>query len=329
MTKSVAYIDGDLIAFRAASAAQKRSIRAYRGDAVRTFVTRTELKKWLAEDASRGLYSDYSIEDIQTPEPVENCLHTVKMMIADIHRKSGCDEFVIVVQGGKDSKPNFRDSIPLPRKYKGGRDGGMRPVHLSDCHNYLRNRYNALVAEGRESDDVIASAAWAGYVTGQKIVQCTIDKDANGCTGWLLNWDKMESPVLVKGLGSLYMKDGKVKGTGRKWFYAQVLLGDSTDDYKPTDLCDAQFGDVSVFKALDPCTTDAECWNVIADCYKRWYPSPVTYPAWDGIEHTKSWWEILQMYVDCAHMQRWDGDRVNVVEVLDKFGVEIDDLSKS
>ena len=58
--------------------------------------------------------------------------------------------------------------------------------------------------------------------------------------------------------------------------------------------------------------------------YKIWYPVPLTYTAWDNTRHTKTWLEIMQLYTNCAFMQRWDGDRLDVAKLLDKMGVTIE-----
>lgn len=139
--------------------------------------------------------------------------------------------------------------------------------------------------------------------------------------GWLYNWTKMEKPTYISGLGELHYEGKNVKGTGRKWFMFQSIFGDPTDGYKPSDLCDAKFGEKGAYKLLVDLKTDKECWEVVTDLYKTWYPSPVTYKAWDGVEYTKNYLDIMQMYVDCAHMQRWAGDRIVVPTVLDKLGI--------
>ncbi len=61
--------------------------------------------------------------------------------------------------------------------------------------------------------------------------------------------------------------------------------------------------------------------QAIYNQYKDWYPEPVTYKAWNGVEHTKDFIDIWQMYVDCAKMQRMPGDRVNLRKVLSYYGI--------
>jgi hypothetical protein len=241
------------------------------------------------------------------------------MMLSNIKAMSGCKEMVVVVQG----EGNFRDNILLPTKYKGGRENLLRPVHLKDSVKYLVGKYKAELAVGRESDDVLSSYAWEGYKSKTKIVQATVDKDANQCAGWLLNWDKMTEPEFNQGLGRIWIDNkGKLRGVGRKWLYVQATLGDPSDCYKPTELASCKFGEKAAFAAFDPCNTDKECLQAVAGLYKKWYPEPIEYTAWNGQQVNSDWLEIAQMYFNCAHMQRWDGDKVNLWETLQKAGVQ-------
>lgn len=311
---SLVVVDGDLISYKASAASEARTILVTNKENARTeeFANRTAFKEWLKESGKDA--DSYNIEDVQTPEPLENCLHTIKMMLQNIHEASGCKEMKVVVQG----EGNFRDDLLLPTKYKSNRADNQRPVHLIDARNYLLGKYKAEKAFGQESDDVLATYAYEGFKTKQRIVQATIDKDANQCAGWLFNWDKMKEPQFVNGLGSIN-KDGK--GFGRKFLYYQILVGDPSDCYKPTELSKFKYGSASAFKDLGELSTDKECWEKIKELYQTWYPAPFTYTAWNGEEVETDWMGLVQLYTDCAHMRRWEGDRVNVREVMQKMGL--------
>ena len=83
-----------------------------------------------------------------------------------------------------------------------------------------------------------------------------------------------------------------------------------------------KFGEKSAWNIMKDCKTDKEALQVVYNKYKEWYPSPVTYTAWNGVQYTVNYVENLQMIVDCAHMQRTGPeDRVAIENVLDKLGV--------
>lgn len=321
-------LDGDSISYVAAAASEKRSILATHKESgkQKEFKHRTEFKQWL-KDNNEGSFEEFDVLDVQTPEPLENTLHTVKMMIKGNCDKLGCEDYIIGLSG----ESNFRLDLPLPTKYKSNRDNLLRPLNLEKVQDYLIRHHKAKIVEGRECDDWQASWAYRGYRTNKKIVQVTIDKDARGVPGWMFNPDTMSEPLFVHGLGELVRGEKKVEGIGRKWFYFQTLVGDAVDGFKPCELAidsegsPVKYGEVSAFNDLEHCQTDKECWEAIVARYKTWYPEPVTYYIHG--DQTKlaraSWLDLLQMYVDCAHMQRWEGDRVLVIQVLEKLNVSL------
>ncbi|QAU05041.1 hypothetical protein QE327_gp007 [Pseudomonas phage Henu5] len=341
--EDIVLIDGDLIAFKCASVNETRSIivkNKLTGEE-ETWKNRTTWRE--NNKDSEGFDEDnFEIEDHQDPKHVSYGISVVKTMIDRICRQAGCKQFKILLSG----PDNFRDAIPLPKeyeltkgkktftrggRYKGKRTGQIKPLQLGQLRQYMIEAYDTIIHPG-EADDLMAEMMYKNGVsysrgeTTQRVIGATIDKDADGTLGWLCNYER--EPVQVKfisGLGSLYRDSkGKVRGEGRKFFYFQLLFGDPVDCYRPADLCIGKdFGEVAAYNIINPCATDKECWQAIYDTYKAWYPEPVTYTAWDDTEHTKDAVEIMQMYCDCAHMQRWAGDRVDCRAVMAKLGVDL------
>jgi len=312
----LAVIDGDTVAFRAAAMNERRSIVVTHKPTGRTseFDNRTAFKEHIG---TKWDILDFDIEDKQTPEDIRYALGAAKATIKSICEKLDTSNYKVVMSG----EGNFRLDIPLPKRYKHKRPEA-KPLQLKAVRDYLIKHHAADVTSGCEADDVLAQWAWRGFKEGKEIVQCSQDKDAYSNAGYLYNFVKDEDILYISGLGELHLEGTKVKGTSRKWEYAQIMLGDSVDCYKPTDLCKVKFGDKSVYNLLVDLKTDKECWEAMACTYKLWYPEPVCYKAWDGVEHTKDYLDILQMYVDCAHMRRWENDRVIVKDVLTKLKID-------
>lgn len=320
METDLCVIDGDVLAFRAAAANEKRTVVAthIKSGKECTFNNRTELKEFVI--GKQGKYNplDYSVKDVQTPTSVAFVNHSMKATIKSICDFCGTSNYHIVVGG----KTNFRDNLELPKKYKSNRDGTLRPILLADAKEYLIKKHGAEIADGVESDDVLTYYQYEGYKNKKKVVLCTNDKDARSHPGYLYNWTEEDAKIVkVNGLGYLYEQKTDVKGYGRKFSYLQMLVGDATDGYKPTDICGERFGSKTALKLLGDLKTDVDCWKVLVEQYKTWYPDDTTYVAWNGNTHTKNWLEIFQMYVDCVHMQRWAGDRLIVSSVLDKLRI--------
>lgn len=315
----IAVIDGDEIAYRIAAACEKRTINVINKSNGKSakFNNRTELKNILAGlEVPEG---HFDISDHQEADKIENALHSVKVSISNIKEKCKADKVELYLSG----KDNFRDSIPLPTRYKASRDDTIRPLLLKEIREYIETKYSAVIVNGQEVDDVVCHRMYDGFKNKEKIVGVTTDKDARGSVGWLFNPDKMSEPEFINGLGKLYIDDkDKVRGEGRKWLYCQTLMGDPTDDYKPTEICKVRFGEKGAFKILDPLTTDQECWQAIYDTYKKWYPDMTTYTDWQGVERTVDVFFIMQMYFDCARMRKFENDTCDVKELLIKMGVK-------
>lgn len=316
--KVIIAIDCDEVAYSVAAACEERTIKVTNNSngEFSSFKHRTELKKLLA---GLEVPADFfTIEDVQTADELANALHSVKMVIKSNEEACKSDVTELYISG----KDNFRDSIPLPTKYKSGRADNLRPLLLDDIRKYLIEKRGAIVVDGQETDDKICQRMWDGYSTGQKIIGVTRDKDACGSSGWLFNPDKMSEPEFIDGFGKLYLDEkGKVRGVGRKWLYVQVCIGDSTDTYNPSEIAKVKYGEKSAYKLLEPLQTDKECWQAIYDLYKTWYPAEVKYKDWMGEEREVDALFILQMYFDCARMRRWNGDTVSVKDILIKLGV--------
>lgn len=318
--KTVAVIDGDIVAYRAAAANEVRSIVAtHKVTGQETsFPHRTA---WRAQ--IQGLFeeNEFDIVDVQTPEDISHAFHSINMTLKSLKEKCNAITREIYLSG----KDNFRDSLPLPViQYKGNRADMIRPVQLKECRKYLEDS-GAIIVNGREVDDMMAQRQYEGLQVGHKNIGCTIDGDAYGTEGWVFNWTKMEKPILIKGLGEIHPHEtikNDFNGQGRKFFYAQWLLGDSVDKFKPCQIAGKKFGVVGMLTLLKDCKTDKECVQAVYDQYRKWIPDgSITYKAWDGTEHTKTVIEVMDMYAACAHMKRFEDDVFDTAKLLDKLGI--------
>jgi hypothetical protein len=331
---SLTVVDGDWIAYKVASALEKKSVRVYDldGTFVKEYKTRTKFK----EDA-KNYNPNFTIEDCQSlPKKYKDTMaFLIQRMVSDILRQANC-ESILFALGGKE---NFRNELDLPQKYKGNRDDTLRPLSLSEVRDFIANTYPTVFSENEEADDIISKYQFLSYQDPTKhIVVATLDKDARGTPGNLLNPDENKL-VRIEGLGFLERqekvssagkKSYKLYGEGRKWFYAQLLTGDKADNYFPCDYYKTVVGndsksplitDLKCFNMLNECKTDAECWNVIVQQYREWYGQIDSWVNWKGETVKGTWIDILQVYVDVVHMRRFDNDRVDVRTLLTKFGL--------
>jgi hypothetical protein len=317
--KTILIIDGDILSFRCAAANESRSIRVtHKVTGQQTqHAHRTAFKEHI-----RGSFEvdEFDVEDVQTCEDISHAYHAINTCIEAWMKSCDASSYEVYVSGDD----NFRDSLPLPTKYKSNRTG-IKPLQLSDCREYLVKKYKAKIVHGREVDDMLAQRCYEGLQQKIKTVAVTIDGDQQGVAGWMYNWTKMREPKLVTGLGEIELvKDNKdFDGYGRKFYYAQWVLGDATDCFKPCELAKKKFGVVAMYNLLKDCKTDKECVEAVYNQYKIWYPEPTTYTAWEGTEHTKSVIEIMDMYAACAHMKRFEDDVFDTKKLLDKLEIKL------
>ena len=320
---AVLIFDADSIAYKAAAANETKSITTthIESGAVEHWDNRTAFRTFLkTTDHTEDMYR---IVDVQDPRHISYAQSLVREMMKGYCLRSGISNYEIYISGDN----NFRDFIPLPLKYKGKRDDTIRPVQLRELRQWMIRELGAIPVHDMEVDDMSSIRAYEGVKAKQKVVQCTIDKDALQCVGWLFNPDKDSAPRVIDGFGELH-RDGKgIKGTGRMWLYFQSLYGDATDCYHGSTLWKMQdskrkFGEVTAFNLLKDAQNDKEAWEILYKQYLEWYPTPQTYTAeYDGKDYTKDAVDMLQMYVDCAHMRRWKDDRIEVRAVLTKLGI--------
>lgn len=325
----VTIVDADSIAYRCAAASEKRSIIAKHNITGREkeFSTITEfkafLKDWVTNNPTKPVsFEDYSIQDVQTPEPIENCLYSVKANVERIKERTDADQIVILVGG----KSTYRESLPLPSLYKGQRVGMQRPIHLKEAKQYLINFHKAEEISGIEVDDETIVRAYGFRDMGFDVTIASIDKDNLQVEDFRVYNYADDDLFMVEGHSVKEITKGKGKkvvGSGVGFLAYQMLVGDSTDCYNPTELAGIKYGDASALKDLKDCIEPMDFLEVVKRKYSEWYPEPITYTAWDGEEYTKDYKDILQMYFCCAKMLRHGADTNNAEEFFAGHGVEL------
>ena len=160
-----------------------------------------------------GFASDNSKDQWGNPveEPLENCLHSVKMQVKSILSKFSEDStYRIFLQGGG----NYRDRIATIQPYKGNRDPSARPKYFDEIRSYLVDFWGAEVITGMETDDACGIEQWKHKDRSTCIV--SLDKDLDNIPGWHYNYVKDEFYYVTLAQANYN-------------FWKQVLTGDSTD----------------------------------------------------------------------------------------------------
>lgn len=330
MTKQKAVWDYDYMKYSIGSISEDRSIIVTHKQSgnQKEFKTRTEFYGhyktksggWLAEvnkqRDSEFTADDFLIEDVQTPKPESFAIAAVKGHIDCVLAKLDNPSHYGYIGKGD----SWRVGASTILKYKGNREGSLKPIHLPAIEDYLVKNHSAQFIEVLEADD-------------QVVIDCTkdpskiligVDKDYQGCELTLFNPDKMGEPEKITGFGKLWIgSDKKVRGEGRIFKYHQILSGDSSDCYAANSATDMRWGDKNSFSILSKCSNDTEALQGMVDGYKKLYPEPKIITGWRGNSFEIDWLYVLQENFTMAHMLRFENDFVDVKQLLTKLKINI------
>ena len=237
----LALIDADLIAYEAASAAD------------------------MVDEGYERRSFDYVIDKVD---------ESIKF----ITENSGCDSYELFITG----KDNFRYGIATVKPYKGNRSDKPKPFYLESTRKLLES-YGAVVCDGMEADDMLAVRA--REMEYKDCCICSRDKDLRMVPCMQYSWEvglqPEWGPELVDTLGELHfrfsdkiLKNGeksnaikKVWGTGLKWFYAQLIIGDATDNISGLE----GKGGGLVHQIIHPCASEEELFTAAFSAYTDKY----------------------------------------------------------
>lgn len=165
-------------------------------------------------------------------------------------------------------KGNFRYEVAKTAPYKGNRKDVVKPTNLPAARQHLIDKWGAVVSQGEEADDLIGIASCIG--DPETTVVCTIDKDMMQLHGWNFNFVKNEWNYISV-------------DEGNKFFYTQILTGDSADHIKGIH----RVGPVKAGKILEGLTTEREMYEACLNAYMNNSPERrgnKDYPIWKYAE---------------------------------------------
>ena len=187
---------------------------------------------------------------------------------------------------------NFRYKVGFSKLYKGTRKAEKPPFFDFLRWHFIVN-YKAILATDCEADDLMSIEQTQrnrllGAKEGSKKTRrfadtciVTKDKDLLQVTGWHSNPDiekgKMFWSTKKGSLTPIYYPEGhsmagkmkKLEGTGERFFYAQMLMGDAVDNYGGLPRC----GMVATYKALNG-LSPKECELKVEEMYRNYFLEP-------------------------------------------------------
>jgi 5'-3' exonuclease len=243
------HFDGDLVIYRAGFAAEKAVYYVPNsGDAdVMCLSKKDALAYCAANDVDPA-----TIIAERVLEPVENALHNAKSLIERTKAALGSDDMIVYLSG----PTNFRNDVATIRPYKGNRDETRKPTHESAIIEYLKKKYDVVVSDNEEADDTVSYSHYRMWLEDEmSTVIASTDKDLDMVPGLHYNFIKEESYYVTP-------------DEGLKFFYTQLLVGDSTDNIPGVP----KVGKVRAAAAMAEATTELEMFDIALTLYVEGYP---------------------------------------------------------
>jgi hypothetical protein len=180
-------------------------------------------------------------------ESVTTARRTVDKYVTDIllrvdHDDRFYDSWRLYLTG----KDNFRLEIAKTAVYKGNRTA-PKPPHHKELREHLVSEWGAVVYNGIEADDAIATDATE---IGDSCIMASVDKDFDQIKGWHFNFVKNKH---------YYVDDA----AGMRFFYRQILTGDSADNIMGLYNVGNKRADVMLGEAVD----EKDLYNICVEAY--------------------------------------------------------------
>lgn len=321
--------DLDSVKYAVASVGEKRSIIVTHKTtgATREFDTRTQFwgrdRKhsggWLADinksRTSPFLPEEFDIVDVQTPEAIENVLHSAKLTVERNVVASKADSVQYFIGKGD----SFRVERSTLLGYKQQRDKSLKPLYLDEVSDYLTRKFKAEVVTHYEVDDRVVMET---YKQPNKFV-IALDKDTYSCAVKFFNVNRQQDGIVnCDCFGGLYLNDkNEVKGKGRMHLYYQICSLDDSDNYKAHCFSDVYWGQKSAYEALKDAKNDKEALVAMKGIFQKLYPEPKEVVGWRGNTILIDWQYVMNELWDMARMHRFENDFVIGTEVMNKMGI--------
>lgn len=184
-------------------------------------------------------------EDDTPRKTLDDMKHNAVEAIEFIRKMAGAEKAVLHTT--HTSSKGGRAEAAILKPYQANRAGREKPEHLDTIREFLGQGFPTFTdmqhIEGKmhtdqEADDGMAQAQ---YRDPENAVVCSKDKDLNMVPGYKLDMDTLKVFHVGDPFGKLWIdtskKTKKVSGYGTKYFWYQMLAGDSADNISGLPEC--------------------------------------------------------------------------------------------
>ena len=237
--------------------------------------------------------------------------HLLTERVYSILGKVEADDFCLYLTEGE----NMRDKIATIKPYKGQRKED-KPYQFDNMTQFIKDSLPHKISKyGLEADDMMAMDQISSLRRsaengreghkGDSTVICSRDKDLMQVPGWHYSWGcgkQKEAGLFYSSpstVGDIQLEGTKLTGHGLMFFYAQLLMGDSTDNIAGVP----KVGPKKAYALLTSVPTEGML-NAIAGEYGRVYGD-----GWKDAmtENGQLLWMVRRLSSDCTPEMYYPG----------------------
>ena len=239
-----------------------------------------------------------TFEKKDKPKSFDEMKYNAEVFIQTIKKMAGADRIKLHITA-HDGDKGGRYKTAVLKEYQANRQSRTNtPAMLYPMRNWMVSDLKAINHKNCEADDGMAAAQYSCISRGREnlSVICTIDKDLCMVPGLHLDW-RNGTVVKRNAFGKIWfeekvskagVKTKHLKGYGTKWFWAQMLMGDTADNISgvPKIWNGTKFvtcGGVGAYKLLNTCRTNKQARDVVASAYNTCFMDNLiqgTYRHW-------------------------------------------------
>jgi len=246
-------------------------------------------------------------EEISISDMKSNC----DSMVERLRLLSGAEEVNLHLTPSGSNKGN-RPEQALLKEYQANRKNKVKPKFLNVIREWMHKERDAILHMNCEADDGMAIEQYKALSEGNGNLSIIASKDKDLCMipGLQLDWDTGVISDTENDFGYIELiqmdnksKTKKVKGRGWKFFWAQMLMGDTADNIQGLPkVCLPKFCPTGKPKACGPV---------------------ITYDILNGVDCNKKAFELVRdLYRAC-------GDKFGYKDWRDKSDVHFGKVFKS
>jgi hypothetical protein len=182
---------------------------------------------------------------------------------------------ILMLTTARGSDKGQRYNIATVKPYQGNRLNSRRPNNWEFMRTLVERDqllYKVCLANNCEADDLFAK--YADKFGALNVVHLTQDKDMRMVPGWHLDWSTHQMQYIPLNTFAQVHND---EVYGVKWFWLQMLQGDTADNIPGLPFIvdpkgkQSRVGPVKAEKLLRLCVDNYDCYYAVRDAYKTYY----------------------------------------------------------